>query len=124
MSSTVEPGEGAGLLPGSTEPAAEPGAIHSESDSMRVEEDQLNAGLRSVVAAPPAFTRVEGLEGRPTTGDVVQITSSVNGLVKGNICDVLQFRTVNDAPSYRLAKIGQSTVEARSPPEWPPVSDI
>ena len=123
MSSTVEPGEGAGLLPGSTEPAAEQGA--SESDSiMRAEEDQLNAGLRSVAAAPPAWTRVGGLEGRPTTGDVVQITSSVNGLVRGNICDVLQFRTVNDAPSYRLAKIGQSTVEARSPIEWPSVSDI
>jgi hypothetical protein len=76
-----------------------------------------NAAAAALFAAgkpKPAWTTAEG---RPTAGDIVRITSSVNDLLVEDICNVLKDTT--DGAPYTLAKIGGPKVEVQpTSPEW------
>ena len=70
-----------------------------------------NAAAAALIAAgkpKPAWTTAEG---RPTAGDIVRITSSVNDLLVEDICNVLKDTT--DGAPYTLAKIGGPKVEVQ-----------
>ena len=72
-----------------------------------------NAAAAALFAAgkpKPAWTTAEG---RPTAGDIVRITSSVNDLLVEDICNVLKDTT--DGAPYTLAKIGGPKLRC-SPP--------